>query len=346
MLQTLAVANYRSLNKLVMPLGRLNLITGPNGSGKSNLYRALRLLAETAQGGVVNALAREGGLDSTFWAGPQQIDRRMRKGEVPIRATARTPAVALRLGFAGEDFGYCASTWGCRAQPSRASASTRRSSANASGPGRSSARPACWWIATARWCRAATATVGCAGRAHAELRQPVRSGRQLRSAAGSVAAARVHSRAGASTIIFAAIPTRRRASRNWARARRCCTTTAVTWRRPCRPSSRSATRQALGGGQRCVSRRAVNIEPARRTLRHRVLSGRVVAAVVGGGTVGRHVALSAAGRGAADAATAVADGAQRTGNQPAPGSAAGAGAVDHRARRSAARCGWCRMPAA
>lgn len=41
MLNTLAVANYRSINKLVIPLGRLNLITGPNGSGKSNLYRAL-----------------------------------------------------------------------------------------------------------------------------------------------------------------------------------------------------------------------------------------------------------------------------------------------------------------
>ena len=46
MLHTLAVGNYRSINNLVMPLGRLNLITGANGSGKSNLYRALRLLAE------------------------------------------------------------------------------------------------------------------------------------------------------------------------------------------------------------------------------------------------------------------------------------------------------------
>lgn len=57
MLTTLAIANYRSINQLVMPLGRLNLITGANGSGKSNLYKALRLLAETARGGVVNALA-------------------------------------------------------------------------------------------------------------------------------------------------------------------------------------------------------------------------------------------------------------------------------------------------
>ncbi|MBV4487785.1 AAA family ATPase [Pseudomonas sp. SWRI153] len=106
MLNTLAVANYRSINKLVIPLGRLNLITGPNGSGKSNLYRALRLLAETAQGGVVNALAREGGLDSTFWAGPETISRRMRNGEVAIEPTVRQGVRRLRLGFAGEDFSY------------------------------------------------------------------------------------------------------------------------------------------------------------------------------------------------------------------------------------------------
>src|SRR5687767_8045120 len=61
MIETLAVANYRSLRELIVPLGQLNLITGPNASGKSNLYRAMRLLAETAQGSVIAALAREGG---------------------------------------------------------------------------------------------------------------------------------------------------------------------------------------------------------------------------------------------------------------------------------------------
>jgi predicted ATPase len=35
MLKTLAIANYRSLRNLVVPLERLNVITGPNGSGKS-----------------------------------------------------------------------------------------------------------------------------------------------------------------------------------------------------------------------------------------------------------------------------------------------------------------------
>ena len=109
MLHTLAVGNYRSINNLVMPLGRLNLITGANGSGKSNLYKALRLLAETARGGVVNALARDGGLESTLWAGPEKISRRMKSGEVPIQGGPRSEVVRLRLGFAGEDFGYAIS---------------------------------------------------------------------------------------------------------------------------------------------------------------------------------------------------------------------------------------------
>jgi predicted ATPase len=109
MLTTLAVANYRSINTLVVPLARLNLITGPNGSGKSNLYRALRLLAETAQGGVISALAREGGLKSTFWAGPESISRRMRTGEVDIQGGPRKEVVRLRLGFAAADFSYAIS---------------------------------------------------------------------------------------------------------------------------------------------------------------------------------------------------------------------------------------------
>ncbi|MET1079593.1 MAG: AAA family ATPase [Pseudomonas sp.] len=109
MLHTLAVHNYRSINTLLVPLGPLNVITGANGSGKSNLYRALRLLAETAQGGVVNALAREGGLASSFWAGPELVSRRMRDGSVPVQATQRDGPKRLRLGFAGEDFSYAIS---------------------------------------------------------------------------------------------------------------------------------------------------------------------------------------------------------------------------------------------
>jgi predicted ATPase len=106
MLQTLAIANYRSIRSLVVPLARLNVVTGPNGSGKSNLYRALRLLAETAQGGVVAAVAREGGLESTYWAGPETISRAMRQGRAPIQGGPRQGPLRLRLGFAGEQLGY------------------------------------------------------------------------------------------------------------------------------------------------------------------------------------------------------------------------------------------------
>jgi predicted ATPase len=106
MLKTLAVANYRSLHGLIMPLGNLNVVTGANGSGKSNLYRALRLLAETAQGGVAAALAKEGGLSSALWAGPETISRAARKGEQVIQGGPRKDVIQLRLGFAGDDFGY------------------------------------------------------------------------------------------------------------------------------------------------------------------------------------------------------------------------------------------------
>jgi len=109
MIKTLAISNYRSFLNLVLPLGQLNVITGANASGKSNLYRALRLLAETARGGVVQALAREGGLDSTLWAGPENLSRAMHRGDVPVQGTQRTKPVRLKLGFVGEDFGYAIS---------------------------------------------------------------------------------------------------------------------------------------------------------------------------------------------------------------------------------------------
>jgi predicted ATPase len=106
MLTTLAIANYRSLRNLIVPLRQLNLVTGPNGSGKSSVYRALRLLAETAQGGVIPSLAREGGLQSTLWAGPEKLGAAVKRGEHRIEGTVRKQRVNLRLGFAGDDFGY------------------------------------------------------------------------------------------------------------------------------------------------------------------------------------------------------------------------------------------------
>ncbi len=99
MLTTLAISNYRSLRNLIVPLRRLNLITGPNGSGKSSVYRALRLLAETAQGGVITSLAREGGLQSTLWAGPEMFSRPVKRGEQPVHGTARKDPINCVSGL-------------------------------------------------------------------------------------------------------------------------------------------------------------------------------------------------------------------------------------------------------
>lgn len=106
MLKTLAIQNYRSIQTLVAPLAQLNVITGANGSGKSNLYRSLRLLADTARGGVINSIAAEGGLQSTFWAGPEKISRAMRKGHVPVQGSPRQDRVRLQLGFSTDELSY------------------------------------------------------------------------------------------------------------------------------------------------------------------------------------------------------------------------------------------------
>lgn len=105
-MRTLAVAGYRSLGEVVLPLGRLTVVTGANGSGKSSLYRALRLLADAGQGRAIGSLAREGGLPSVLWAGPQTLGAARRTGVV--QGTVRSGPVSLRLGFAAEepDFGY------------------------------------------------------------------------------------------------------------------------------------------------------------------------------------------------------------------------------------------------
>jgi predicted ATPase len=106
MIRTVAVQGYRSLRELVLPLGQLSVITGANGSGKSSVYRSLRLLADVAQNAVVASLAREGGLPSTFWAGPETIARSVRQGTHGIEGLAKRNSATLKLGFGSDTYGY------------------------------------------------------------------------------------------------------------------------------------------------------------------------------------------------------------------------------------------------
>ena len=103
----LAVAGYRSLQQLTLPLSGLTLVCGSNGSGKSNLYRSLGLIAAAARGDLVAALAGEGGLPAVFWAGPERTSAAMRRGEQPVQGSGgRREAARLRLGFAGKTLSY------------------------------------------------------------------------------------------------------------------------------------------------------------------------------------------------------------------------------------------------
>ena len=106
MITRLAISGYRSLRDIRVTLGALNVVTGANGSGKSSLYRALRLLADIAQGRIIQSLASEGGLQSTLWAGPEAFSRAMKAGTQPVQGLVRKNPISLKLGFSGDDYGY------------------------------------------------------------------------------------------------------------------------------------------------------------------------------------------------------------------------------------------------
>ena len=106
MISAVAVQGYRSLRELVLPLGQLSVITGANGSGKSSVYRSLRLLADVARNSVIASLALEGGLPSTFWAGPETIARSVRQGTHAVEPLVNRRSASLKLGFGSETYGY------------------------------------------------------------------------------------------------------------------------------------------------------------------------------------------------------------------------------------------------
>jgi predicted ATPase len=106
MMTTLAISGYRSLRDVRVSLAGLTIVTGANGSGKSSLYRALKLLADIAQGRIVQSLAAEGGLQSTLWAGPEAFSRAMKAGSQPVQGLVRNNPISLKLGFSGADYGY------------------------------------------------------------------------------------------------------------------------------------------------------------------------------------------------------------------------------------------------
>jgi predicted ATPase len=72
-LTQLHVSGYRSVRDFTLPLRQVNVITGANGTGKSNLYQALMLVGQAAQGQFARAIGEEGRIPSVLWAGGERI---------------------------------------------------------------------------------------------------------------------------------------------------------------------------------------------------------------------------------------------------------------------------------
>ena len=109
MITQIALSNYRSLLNVSVQVGALNVVIGANGSGKSNMYRAMKLLSETARGDLVRTFAEEGGLSSLSWAGPERISQSMRDGRHAVEGSAQSGGTRIRMGFATEEFSYALS---------------------------------------------------------------------------------------------------------------------------------------------------------------------------------------------------------------------------------------------
>jgi len=106
MLRAFAVANYRSLRDLKLALEPLTVVTGANGSGKSNVYRALKLVAQAADGRLSETLAQEVGIASVQWAGPRDTRSQQKRG-LPIQGTAAGgKPLRITFGFAADDVAY------------------------------------------------------------------------------------------------------------------------------------------------------------------------------------------------------------------------------------------------
>ena len=93
-IEQIHIHGFRSVRDLTLPLQQLNVVSGPNGCGKSNLYKAVRLLHEAANGRLALALAEEGGIQQAMWAGG------LRAGE------SRSTPKRLKLAVVMEDIDY------------------------------------------------------------------------------------------------------------------------------------------------------------------------------------------------------------------------------------------------
>lgn len=86
-LSRVQLKQFRSIASADVALGRLLFLVGPNGSGKSNFLDALRLLSDSLQTSLDQALRARGGI-----------------GEVRRRSTGHPTHLAVEVDFEGDGF--------------------------------------------------------------------------------------------------------------------------------------------------------------------------------------------------------------------------------------------------
>lgn len=65
MITEIEMANYKSIDKLTLPLGRVNVFIGENGAGKSNILEVIALAAAAAAGKLDNEFLSSRGIRVT-----------------------------------------------------------------------------------------------------------------------------------------------------------------------------------------------------------------------------------------------------------------------------------------
>lgn len=68
----LSAENFRSLRKVTLPLGPLNVLVGPNGAGKTNVLDVFRFLADVIRTDLEPALSLRGGYDEVVFRGGER----------------------------------------------------------------------------------------------------------------------------------------------------------------------------------------------------------------------------------------------------------------------------------
>jgi predicted ATPase len=76
----LQVENFRSLQKIALPLGELNVLIGPNGAGKTNVLRVFDFLARIISTDLVPALNGVGGFSGVVFRGGENPPTSIRIG--------------------------------------------------------------------------------------------------------------------------------------------------------------------------------------------------------------------------------------------------------------------------